>query len=795
MALIQRVILPDEPYKTDIHQFPWDRGRPDANWIAHPESDPRPFYSRFRLALQGPLTARIHVTADERYHLFLDGELIYRGPERGDEENWYFETFDLALPDGAHELSALVWSLGDQHAPFGQVIVEHGFLVISDNLDLATGHGKWMVQKVDGIEMIPRTATYGCGDRFRLSPGTSHPLVEPNKKGRPFLEGSGDTQPTRTVRHAKLPKMVGGTWPTLTIRNLSEPKDRNTAMVPILATNDIAKEHGNWTDLFAGKPLTIPAHTRRRVLVDLENYVCAYWHLGTSGGDGSLVRIHFQEALWDDPAETKKGNRNAIEGKMFCNVWHKVPGEGDEVLPAGTDQHWQPLWWLAGRYVELYVETKDEPLTLNHFSLEESHYPLIEHRPFECSDPKLNHIVDICVRTLEMDMHQTYMDTPFYEQLMYVGDTRVEAMCTMAMTDDDRLPRKATELFFWSRGPRGITQSRYPSRNRQYIPPFSLFWVMMVEDQLHWRGDLGFARRMLTGVRSVLDTFEQLMDEGLMRSHPQWNFLDWIPGWSAGVPPQGLDGFNTTHNLQLVLALESAIRLEAALSGLPRPLSLGGEGRGEGVGQVTSYARHLLQWHQALCEAILGKLVSGGFLVDGLGADTVSEHPHALASLSTDNRLVAIGKHWYDVKPKGPRATYYFQHYRFEALAHFGRHTEILADIRQEWGAMVDLGLKTCLESPDPSRSDCHAWSSHPILHLQQSIAGMKLVGPFRYVFEPHLCDLQWSEAHVATGKGLIHVRVDANEARIQIPEGVTVFIPKTNQEAVGPDSVLIQLK
>lgn len=772
MAPIQRVLLKEEPFVTDIKQFPWDRGRPDALWIAHPESHTRPWFSEFLLEISGPYQGHIHVSADERYHLFLNGELIYRGPERGDEENWYFETFALDLPPGKHTLTAFVWSLGDDHAPFAQVIVEHGFLVMGDPR-FATGHAPWKVRRVTGIEMIPRTATYGCGDRFRFVPSEPHPWIEPKKGHKPFIEGAGDTQPTRILRMSRLPDMHGAGWDHYSVRHISEPKDRNTPMVAIRAADHLKEEQGAWEGFFRGRPLSLPPKSRRRIIVDLTDYVCAYWKFSTTGGTGSTVRVSFQESLWDDPAETKKGNRDAIEGKYFCHCWHKSVGEGDEVLVGEAKTH-TTLWWLAGRYMELYVETGDESLTLQWLGLEQSHYPILpQQAPFRCSDERLNKVVDICLRTLQMDMHQTYMDTPFYEQLMYVGDTRVEAMCTMAITDDDRLPRKATELFFWSRGPRGITQSRYPSRNRQHIPPFSLFWVMMVADQLHWRGDHEFARRMVPGVRSVLDAFEQLMDEnGLMRSHAQWNFLDWIPGWPVGVPPEGTAGFNTAHNLQLVLALESAAWLEKELGN-------------------KSYASYLSDRCQHLRAAILKHLVKDGHLIDGLGAETVSEHPHALASLCGDKKLVDIGKRWYDTQPEGPRATYYFQHYRFEALAKFGRHPQILEDIRKEWGAMVDLGLKTCLESPDPSRSDCHAWSSHPILHLQQSIAGIRLKGPGLYSLEPHLCDLDWLEAHIATGKGLIHVHVDKKEIRLEIPEGVTIM----NGPWIGPTSVSVPRK
>ena len=109
---------------------------------------------------------------------------------------------------------------------------------------------------------------------------------------------------------------------------------------------------------------------------------------------------------------------------------------------------------------------------------------------------------------------------------------------TYALTEDDRLPRKVLQLFDWSRLPEGLTQSRYPSRIRQMIPPFSLWWVAMVSDYLLWRGDPAFVRSLLPGVRAVLDAFTHLRGaDGLVRSPEGWNYVDWVPAWESGIPP------------------------------------------------------------------------------------------------------------------------------------------------------------------------------------------------------------------------------------------------------------------
>lgn len=89
-----------------------------AQWIGVPSARLRDYgVYHFRKTIQletVPQTYVIHVSADNRYKLFVNDSLVSLGPCRGDLSNWNFETLDIArfLKVGKNTLAAVVWFYG-----------------------------------------------------------------------------------------------------------------------------------------------------------------------------------------------------------------------------------------------------------------------------------------------------------------------------------------------------------------------------------------------------------------------------------------------------------------------------------------------------------------------------------------------------------------------------------------------------------------------------------------------------------------------------------------------------------
>ncbi len=769
-----RVVLTDDIY-TDRKEGWLGRGVWPAHWVA-PRPDPKvgPVINAYRLRFQNDheRTVRVHVSADERYRLFLDGRLLGCGPERGDVNNWFFETYDLPLTAGPHVLVAQVWSPGaDGPAPYAQMSVRHAFLLCGENEAeplLSTGIAAWQCKRLRGFAWLSPGIAWGAGANlgirasefdwgFERGAGAGWRAV--GTAGR-AVTGSvaNEMPPVWRLRPAMLPPMLDRAVRMGAARHVQAATDADDD--PVRAAEHLSQEAEAWNAMLAGHAsVTLPPRTRRRIIVDLNEYLCAYPAWTASGGAGATLRMHWAESLYEDVAKGRKGNRDEIEGKRFSGVGDCIEFDG------GGRRQFDTLWWQAGRYLELRVTTADEALTLEGLVLRETHYPYVWPYRFDCSDARLTAILPLMTRALQMCSHETYMDCPYYEQLMYVGDTRMEALTAYALTGDDRLARKALLMFDASRLNNGLTQSRYPSRVCQVIPPFSLWYVGMVHDWTYWRNEPAFARARLPGVRATIDAWETwINDQGLIENLPSWGFMDWAEGWQHGVPPGADGGVSGSVNLLYVHALRMAAELEEAVGEL----------------ELAARCRRLAERTATACRAVFFD-VERNLFADDPAHRHWSEHAQCLAVLGgvTDEEARPdLERSLMDAQDL-TRVTIYFAHYYFEACRMLGRMDAFLARMDM-WFDLVRLGFRTTAEQFEPTRSDCHAWGAHPAFHYLATVLGVRPAAPHfsRVCVRPQLGPLAWARGVMPHPQGPIEVDVARRDDRLTgaviLPAGLT---------------------
>lgn len=763
------------------------RGQWPCKWISIAETGPAPFVIGYRrlFTLDRDATFKIHVTADERYELYLDGNVIGRGSERGDMYNWFYETYELTLPAGDHSLVAKTWMLGSG-APAAQMSVFHGFLCSAEDEFISivgSGVADWQAKRITGISFTPCEMSWGGGKRNDID-GFSYPWG--------FETGAGDGwEPVITLDHgadgsrknvfrrihqltpAMLPPMLSKPVPSAIVRHVEEPVDCDPLVLP---ERNLDVEHDGWERVLHGEGLRIPANTARRVILDFNEYYCAYPLIKTSGGGGATITVKWAEGLYEKEGKisgggetnaARKGNRNEINGKRFIGVGSNFRPDG------GRERLFRTLWWESGRFVEIVVKTANEEMVLESLSFLETRYPLEPESEMSCDDARWAGIGRMSLRGLQMCSHETFFDCPYYEQLMYAGDTRVQALVTYSLATDARLQRKALRMFDASRiNSRGLTCSCYPSPTAQIIPPFSLMWTLMVHDYSLWRGEASYVIGLMPGVRSVLETFIRSRNEqGLVKAQNGWNFVDWVPDWKDpdrgrnwGVPPGGDQEVNGLLQSLVILALRSAADVEQWL------------GENELAARYRRIAHEISTVAKRVFWDCKRKLFS-----ENPDHRHFSEHSQCLAILggTLEPQLEKTVAESLVEATDIARTTIYFTHYLFEAFAKTG-HGCALFNRLDLWYDLESNGLKTTIEEPEPSRSDCHGWGAHPLYHFYTTILGIRpsSMGFSTVEIRPQLGKLLKASGSMAHPSGKIEVVFEIIKGKIHgvitLPAGLS---------------------
>ncbi|GAA4416352.1 hypothetical protein GCM10023187_47710 [Nibrella viscosa] len=727
----------------------WQTDYWTAKWIMHPTAAGKQygvyhFRKTFSLP-QKPGRFVIHVSADNRYRLFINGRPVALGPARSDLQNWNYETLDLApyLQAGNNTLAAQVWYLGES-APFAQMSYQAGFIVQGDGdaEKVVNTDNTWKVQQNTAYSPIrndnAKLHTYivvGDGDRVDAA---QYPW---GWEQAGFNDSSWPA--ARPLWFPAKPRGLGtdGNWQLVprTIPMMAEAPQR-------LSTVRRAEYVRMTDDFLKGKaPVTVPAQTRAIFLLDQGHLTNAYPELTVSRGKGAVITLAYAEALVDNKGQ--KGNRNEVNGRTLVGF------EDQFVADGGNRRTFRPLWFRTYRYLQLTVETGREPVVLDDLTGQVTGYPFEQKAVFASNEKSLVDIWNVGWRTAQLCAGETYYDCPYYEQLQYTGDTRIQAMLSLYVTGDDRLMRKAIMDFDHSRFSDGLTQSRYPSADFQVIPTFSLFWVNMLHDYWMHRQDDAFIRPLLRGVEGVLAWHEQRLEKtGLNGPLEWWNFVDWskweAPGESAGGVPAGARKGGS-----------SILTLLQAYTGQRAADLLAYYGQNERAEHYRTLARQQTKAVYKQCWD-----AGRGLLADTPEKNRFSQHANILAVL-TDAVPVAqqpalLQKVMTDTSLT--QATFYFKYYLFQAMKKAGLGDQLIPQLKP-WYNMLAMGLTTFAENPEPTRSDCHAWSASPLYEFLSTICGINPAEPgFRSVrLEPYLGELQIVEGKMPHPAGDIAVRFE----------------------------------
>ncbi len=662
--------------------------------ILHGDMTGRFAYFRLELDLMESGDLTLQISANSRYRLWVNGVSVSSGPCKGDLHRCYYETVDVTehLKVGKNILAAQVLYIdhyasvhqqderagiqsvltpggGHRLAVEGQIHGKNGAILA----DVTTGEADWRVF-LDGSRYLTSNEVTSC---LGAVMETADFGQFPYRWREPDFDSSSWAKPE--------PLEQVGTDGFMERVGLLRRFPMYERPIPLLY--ETPREF-----------LKARRAKNGALILDAGEETSGYPVFRFRGAPGSRARIVYLEKFTGDGLrkdDVEHGDYDGITDTLVLN--------GDEVT-------FEPFWYRTFRFIA--IEMDEAAVKLLSASYRETGYPLAVESFVDSSEPWVCEVWELCVRTLRRCMNETYMDCPYYEQNQFPMDTRLQALFCACVRRDERLTMKALEDFHCSISPDGLVHGRYPGSYQQIISTFSLHYIFMLEETWRRSGDIAPFRRYLPDLDRILYYYNSKVgSDGLVGRLGYWEFVDWHPKWAeyGGVPGALTVGPSTIINLMYAHALERAAVLWEA------------GGRRALAGEYRARKTAILERVQALCWDEEREMYR-----EGPDYAEFTQHAQSWAVLdgiATGERARTILRHAMEDKDV-LRVSFSTSFEWFRALEAAGLYDLTKPDMAR-WAALPGEGSTTCPETPEDSRSECHAWSALPLYELVRTIAGI----------------------------------------------------------------------
>jgi hypothetical protein len=748
-----------------LPQFPvaWN-----SKWITHPDIDKAAFgLVHFRNVVHletVPEKFIIHVSGDNRYRLYINEQEVCYGPQLGDLRHWRYETIDIApyLKPGENIFAAEVINWGIERS-YGIISFKTGFLLQGNSereFVANTGGSGWKVYKNEGVLEKPvlwRSGGDIVGGFYAANP-TDSIVAKKYPWGWKELNYDDLTwkKPENIFSQPKVTAGLGHGW-ILQPRTTGIQKNKKVPFARVIRSDVHDAKVGFQ---FGTKSLTIPAHSKKTLLIDQGYVTLGYPKLILSKGRDTRVKIRYSEALYDP--SNKKGNRNELDGKL-CKGMTDV-----YVMDGGIGRVFQPLWFRAFRFIQLEIETKEQPLMIDDYYNVFSASPIPVAASFNTFNQMLPKVWDLCWNTLKICAQDNLMSDAYYEQMQYVGDLRPHLMAYTALTGDMSYFRSAIEQFNNSRLPDGNITSCYPLKATFVHTTYSLIWIDMLHDMMMLEGDRHLLATYTGEIQEVFDYYESLINEkGLVGKSDYPVFIDWYEkgGGSSSV---NRDGNSAILTLNYAYTLNKASEIMTWL-GFP--------------GKANEYSAK----SGSLAATVRSRCYDSnrGIYADDPERTFYDQRANILAVLAGDHtaeeKKALLQKTLDPHTEFDSHANLFYYFYLFEAMEKTGVGDFLTA--LTPWKEILEAGMTATPEKrvEQNPRSEAHPWTAHPVHFYFSLLAGIQPSSPgFNTVrIAPMPGSLEKIEAKYPTRHGPVIVNLSFSKSGkvtgdIILPDGMT---------------------
>lgn len=462
---------------------------------------------------------------------------------------------------------------------------------------------------------------------------------------------------------------------------------------------------------------------QKNKVYDAGELTCGYVRFKCNGS--GKIRLTYAECMsFIENGEIRKKRRDDENG-IVIGDYDIVEVDGECVF--------EPFWMRTFRYIKVEIEGD---VSIDSIDYLETGYPIEVSDKYDFGNDTDNKLFEISVNTLKRCMHETYMDCPYYEQLQYTMDTHLQILYTYQLTTDKRPVEKAIDDFAKSYRVGGLTQSRYPTNRTQYIPGFSLIFVMMLYEHSKRFSDKSFIREYIHIADGIIEWFVNRLDGYMVSRSNLWDFIDWADGYDFGQIPKKEP--IAVYSLMLAYVLKKTSEMHKMLG-------------------------NTISDYEVLSNKIIADVKERCFDAEkGLYADSPSKAHFAqhtqiwavLAGLEMKKDAVKILKKSMNLTCKATSAYMFFLFRALEKAGIYEMADEYLDSLR----SLIPLGCTTTPEwVGEDVRSECHAWSAVAIYEFTAKVLGVTYAND-TICIKPYTEGRSYAKGEIATPKGTVYV-------------------------------------
>ena len=513
------------------------------------------------------------------------------------------------------------------------------------------------------------------------------------------------------------------------------------------------------------KPVWVKPFKDNHLIADFGEETYGYLRLKNITGSG-VVRIIFAESeseMYTEDLDASLDGWEIIEVSEADEFRHKFPRgfRYIHVIPFDGD--------VKVGSLTMDYEWKDIPLKGS----------------FKCNNELLNKIYDVSVHTLELTCREVFIEGIKRDHWIWSGDA-VQSFLMNYYTFGDYDGVRDT---LWAvRGKDPVV------KHLNHIMDYTFYWFDAVELYRLYSGDDKFVHQVYPRMKSLMEWAISRLDAN-GRPHDaagDWMFIDW-----ASVSLNNYGGITAFEQILLVRALEAIAEMAKVV------------GNVADVKAYSSRAKKLrdevkpLFWSEEK-GALMHILKDDGKLdvqltrypnMFGLfyGYFNESERERVINGVMLNDKVLKI-------------QTPYMRFYELASLCSFGMQKEVLSEILEYWGGMLDNGATSFWELYNPDekgeakysmyqrpfgKSLCHAWGASPVYLLGRYFIGVEPTSPgFKtYSVRPVLGGLEWFEGVVPTPMGAVKVKLDALGCEVTgAPDGIGTVYYNGEEKTLRPN-------